>query len=782
MMKKTQWLDARRTIRRKWVSWLSIIVIAMLATIAFLGVSYSARSTLDSACACYNAQNFMDIELVSPELISGDDVETILGAEGVADAEGVMAIPSRVSSEQDYQDIILRTGSERISLPEWTGGRAPEAADECAAEEILAKNMGWEIGDTVELNARDPESDLLIRHRTLRITGTFRTAEHLGTTLHEERLILVTPGAFNTALMGGKTFSKILVRVADAPEDRFSAAYGERLDAVRAKWDEEGRWIGKDLRSQMSYRFMKGNAENLDKISYSFSMLFIVIAMLVIYASIGRMVEQDGRLVGAEKAMGLRNSEVLGKYLVYGVSATAAGVLLGIALAYFGLLRFILIGFGLVFLFTERVTSFLPVHTAAVAAGALGMSVAAVCLGCARLLRSTAVTLMQGTALSALKAKAGSGGSHSLYIRLIFRNMWNDRKRVLVTVISIAGSCALLVIGFSVRFSVARVPERQYGQIMRYNLEAMPDLAKNPMAIREASAILTESDTAHAAAFVQNVPGLSGNDFFQLRLICMDQALLPDYFCLADAETGMPLSLPRDGILIPRRLAETCSLRAGDRFTLFDSGMNRRETMVAGVFENYLDLPAFCSPEEYERTLGGKAEPNMILLSAGAAEAATLRERLQSVKGFLSLSSAETYRDILEGFSTILNLVILLLGLLAVMISCFILLNLVNTYVSNKTRELTIMRINGFTTGETIRYASLESYATTAAGILLGLAAGWLLSAVICRSIDQPFIQMVRDPFWVSFAAPALITAVISAVIHYQSFRKIRDLKLSDLQ
>lgn len=204
--------------------------------------------------------------------------------------------------------------------------------------------------------------------------------------------------------------------------------------------------------------------------------------------------------------------------------------------------------------------------------------------------------------------------------------------------------------------------------------------------------------------------------------------------------------------------------------------------MVAGVFENYLDLPAFCSPEEYERTLGEKAEPNMILLSAGAAEAATLRERLQSVKGFLSLSSEETYRDILEGFSTILNLVILLLGLLAVMISCFILLNLVNTYVSNKTRELTIMRINGFTTGETIRYASLESYATTAAGILLGLAAGWLLSAVICRSIDQPFIQMVRDPFWVSFAAPALITAVISAVIHYQSFRKIRDLKLSDPQ
>lgn len=782
MMKKTQWLDAHRTIRRRWVSWLSIIVIAMLAAIAFLGVCYSAQSMRDSASACYNAQDFMDIELIGTGLISAEDVEAVRNTEGVAAAEGVLSVPSRVSNGQDCQDVVLRTGTAQVSVPQWTAGRAPEAADECAAEEILAQQMGWEIGGTVELNTVNRQSDLLIQHRTLRITGTFRTAEHLSDMIHEDRLILVTAGAFRTALMGGKPFTRILVRVSDAPEDRFSRAYGERLDRVRAALADDDRWIRNDLRNQQSYFFMKGNADNLDYISYSFSMMFIVIAALVIYASIGRMVEQDGKLVGAEKAMGLRNGEVLAKYLAYGVSATAAGILLGILLGYFGLLRFVLAGFGEVFIFTERAYTFLPVHTAIVAAGALVVSVAAVWLGCRHLLRSTAVTLMQGTAPSARKEKAGKGRKGSLYTGLIFRNMRNDWKRVLVTVVSIAGSCALLVIGFSIRLSVSRVLQRQYGQIMRYNRAAVLDLTKNPAAAEEAGAVLAAEGVTYAAARILNVPGAAGDDSFQVQLICMDGENLPDYYRLADVRTGETLTLPEEGVLIPRRLAETEDLRKGSRFTLYDSAMNARETTVAGVFENYLDLPVFCSAETYEQILGGKAEPDTILLSAGEAETDALREKLEGVEGFLSLSSAETYREMFEGFSTILNLVILLLGILAVMIACFILLNLVNTYVSNKTRELTIMRINGFTTKETIRYASRESYVTTLAGILLGLATGWLLGTVICRALDQPFIQMVRDPHWITFAASGLITAVISGIIHYLSFRKIRDLKLSDMQ
>ena len=118
MMKKTQWLDARRTIRRRWVSWLSIIVIAMLAAIAFLGICYSVQSMRDSASACYKGQDFTDIELIGRGLLSAQDVEAVRGAEGVAAAEGVLSVPSRVSSGDECHDVVLRTGTAEISRSE----------------------------------------------------------------------------------------------------------------------------------------------------------------------------------------------------------------------------------------------------------------------------------------------------------------------------------------------------------------------------------------------------------------------------------------------------------------------------------------------------------------------------------------------------------------------------------------------------------------------------------------------------------------------------------------
>ena len=754
MMKKTQWLDARRTIRHRWVSYLSIIVIAMLAVIAYLGIAYAARSLKDSASACFKAQNYADIDLVSTQLLSEDDVDAVREADGVAAAEGVLRIPSRVSSSLDYQDVLLQAGTGEISMPQLLEGSLPAFPEECAVEKALAEKMNWQIGDTFELNGRGLQTDRLIRAGTLKITGIFLTAEHLTAQVQSDLLIA----------------------------DRFSAGYEKMLDRTENTWKDNPDRIVTDLRDNAHYLFVRSNADNLVNISFSFSLLFIVIAMMVIYSSIGRMVEQDSRLTGAEKAMGLKNSEILGKYLIYGVSSTLAGVLLGILIAYFGLLRFVLMGFSLVFRFEERVYSFLPDQTVFVAAGALIMSAAAVWFGCTRLLRSTAVTLMHGKAPDTRKAKSAKRRRGSLYSRLILQNIRNDRKRVLVTVISIAGCCALLMIGFTIRYSISRVLERQYGGIMRYNTEAVLDTAANPAAAEEVSAILAEAGIPHTGADIRSMFTDTESGTVQIRLICTDAGALADYFALTDAETGALLSLPESGVLIPRRLAEVSGLHTGDMLKVYQAGSETREARISGIFENYLDVPVLCSPAALKDIFGDDAARNTLLVRTDGDVPSILTQRLKGVSGFLALSSAETYRPLFESFTTILNLVVLLMILLAVMIACFILLNLVNTYVMNKKQELTIMRINGFTARETIRYASLESYGTTLAGIPLGIAVGWIIASAARSGLDQPFIQFCRDPHWVPFAASAMITLLISGTVHGISFRKIRALKLSDLQ
>ena len=782
-MKKTQRLEAVRTIRRSWVSWLSILIIALLAVTAYLGITFSADGLLRSADACLDAQNFRDIEIRSSGLMKAEDLEAILGTDGVSDAEGILSLPSRVRNDETCRDIYIQTVPERLNQPRVLLGRLPEdgAADECAVEQELAEAMGYTVGSVVTLSARNSQADMLIATKTFTVTGIFSSAEHLSGITDFEPIILVSRQAFNTRFMPGGAFTAALVRIENDGGSRFGKKWNSAADSAKSRLEAlNDQWMVTDLRANAGYIVVRNNADNLKVISLTFSMLFILIAALVIYSTISRLVGQESRLVGASKAMGLRNREILGKYLLFGVSGTLTGVILGILIACFLFERIILLFFGTVMLFEERVMSFLALPAIAVFLGSLLLAVLAVVLACHHLMKSSAVSLMSGQAANGNR-KPGRKSDGLLYLRLIFRNMRSDWRRILVSIASIAGCCMLMMIGFTLKFGISRVPERQYGDLVRYQTRVTVDPSRNAQAAEEVTAILEGEGLECLPVTDRTTAFTAGGDSGQFRLICTDRRDISGFCQLEDISTGEQTAIPESGLLISRRFEETYDVHPGDTLRVYDTGMNQREMAVAGVVENYIDFPAYCTAAYAEECLGESMEANAVLVRHDG-DREVLRGMTAGVSGFLDCTSSRDQQELFDGFSMILNLVILLLGGMAFMIACFILLNLVTTYVNNKKTELTIMRINGYTTRETIRFASLESYATTLIGIVIGLIGGHLMGTFIIRQMEQPTLQFVREPIWISFAASSLVTILISLTIHWMAFRKIRDLKLADLK
>ena len=88
-MKRTQWKDTLRNVWKQKVSYLSIIVIALLGVTTFLGIDYSDGALRQNGSRMYNAVNFRDIEIVSTLLLTEDDLEAIRATEGVACAKSV---------------------------------------------------------------------------------------------------------------------------------------------------------------------------------------------------------------------------------------------------------------------------------------------------------------------------------------------------------------------------------------------------------------------------------------------------------------------------------------------------------------------------------------------------------------------------------------------------------------------------------------------------------------------------------------------------------------------
>ena len=86
-MKKTQKLEANRNIKDQLSSFISIVVIAMLAVTVYLGIAFSARAMDVNISGYYNRLNMQDLVVYSPLLMTGDDAEAIRAVDGVAEVE-----------------------------------------------------------------------------------------------------------------------------------------------------------------------------------------------------------------------------------------------------------------------------------------------------------------------------------------------------------------------------------------------------------------------------------------------------------------------------------------------------------------------------------------------------------------------------------------------------------------------------------------------------------------------------------------------------------------------
>ena len=999
-LKKTQLTDALRNIRVEFVAYISIVVIGMLAAIAYLSVAYSAATLKKDALNFFDDNDLWDYEISSTLLMGEEDLAAIRALDGVKEAERIYQVNTALRVGSGSEKVTVMALPERISRPVLLDGRMPVRAGECAVEKELLNRCALSLGQQIRLEDKLVAGIDPLKEKELVITGVFQTPDHITYMIPVTPYIFVTEDGFDREALKGD-FMGARIRVENAPADRYSDAYwqtlkplgkalsdlgdergpqrletqrgeyeaqlhdsqtkldeaaeklregretleagyrdlelaadqlqlsrekldgggnalnqaleqlkdgaaqlesarkgleslrpamamgpqwiliataqggwpagigvtreefarayaaGERIDMdwlyeksgynagarelreamaeygrSRLDWyylgeeyldgmtrlessqkqlekgerelaegqadydaaerelkdarkalDQltECRWVTLSNRGNAGYLYAQENFEKLASLSMSFSAFFLLVGALVIYATIGRMVEQHRRLIGATKAMGLYNREVFAKYLFFACSAILLGVGLGILLSWHPLQRTVLEPYEELFTYGAGTRSFLPLDTGLVAAGAFTISLVAVYLGCSQLLRAPAVELMQDSVPATGRKKARRSSGRSLYSRLIFRNMRTDWTRVLVTIASVAGGCMLMVIGFTLRYGISAVTGRQFGQIMTYEADVFYNADENADAAAEIEAILDQNALPHAR--VRKASSLYDADgtLYSLTLIVADEGELEGFYHLHSVADGSAIPLPESGALVPRRFWEAYGIGAGDTAAVYDDDMKLRELKVAGVFENYFGQLFFLTPEGFEEAFGAEAGDNCVLVKTGGVPLDGLREKLAGVKGLVNIEDAAAERTVVEQFSATLSFVVWFMLFLAALMACFIVANFTMTYLQRKTRELTVMRINGFSADECVRYAAVDLLVTTALGTLLGLVVGGLVGYRILLVTETPYLQMAREPVWQTYVFSALVTCLFSALTNGLALRRVKRLKLSDI-
>lgn len=545
-------------------------------------------------------------------------------------------------------------------------------------------------------------------------------------------------------------------------------------------------WYVFNRNASIDYVNLRTNSENLGNLNSTFSLLFVFIAVMVIFASLSRMVYEQRNLVGISKALGMHFKEVLSKYLIFGLSAAVLGIVAGIILSLYVIEFIIAVGyedhfvFGRFPFFLDSFSTIMAIIIAFVTA------VIAVYISCAGLLKQTAKELLSPAVPHGQNSSLKNSSllkKLSLYNRLILLNIRSDLVRVCVTILSVAGCCALIVIGFSLRYSIAGCLSRQMSDFTHYD----GIININPALVEDASdnmASILNKNKIENLLFLHKHGSVQIDDTIEYAefIISDDLEGVSNFHPLIDFKNKSQLtSYETDGIIITNRLAELYKLNKGDNIYLVDDMGYKHEVTIEGIIKNYLGRYIFLTKNYYESVMNDTYKDNAFFVRGTTFSLAHgLPQILEDTEGFESYSSSDESYNLFDGLLIVLNMIVFLMIALSGVMSMFVLLNLANMYLMSKRTELLVMRINGFTVKETVRYAIREVIFTTILGIIVGMLFGVLINYTILRKMEQVHLMFVREPNIPSCIFGAVITAAFTFGIYGFAMRNIKTLSLKD--
>lgn len=574
-----------------------------------------------------------------------------------------------------------------------------------------------------------------------------------------------------------------------------TAAYEDgaaKLASAQAELDAMApcRFYIHNARGNASYNQIMDASQDLLNLKSTFALMFVLIGALVIFTTVSKIVDEQRGQVGTTKAMGFFRREIFAKYLFFGVSATALGLGLGILAARFLMTGFTLRGYNLYYRYDISESHLYLRPTLAVLGLGILLAVAAVSLACFRLLKDPAIVLMKDRIPAGGKReKRNTGSLRTLYSRLILRNMRTDMKRVLVTIVSVAGCCALVVTGVTLKNAVTGAAREQYQRIFAYDEMAGFDPAAEG-AKEQMAALLDEAGAEYTGIYKSNILYRVTNNQ-AAELMVGDISAIHELYHLLDWESETPLvengTAFDEGILIQRRMAEIYDLSVGDAFDISLDGTTTATVKVAGIFEHFIGNPMVMSDAYYEKIFGAPADINKYVLrlpesAEKPAALQTLNERFQEVQGFDSITTAEDARSMFDASTSVVDALVMLFIVLAIAMAGVVLLNITNMYVLQKKNELTIMRINGFTVKQTIHYVIRETVITTFLGIFFGVGLGSGLAYKIIRTMEKQFLQFDRSISFTAWAVGLLMTLGLIILVNGVALRPVKYLKLRDIQ
>lgn len=516
-------------------------------------------------------------------------------------------------------------------------------------------------------------------------------------------------------------------------------------------------------------------SKRIATIANVFPVFFFLIAALITFTTITRMVEEARRQIGTFKALGYTKWAIARNYLSYALMAGLIGAILGSVIGNITLPRLVISMYHMSIPMMTTVPVMWGVIALAVAFSLIATVGAAVIVVRRELAEKPADLMLPRTPKSAkrilMERMTPLWRRLSFNQKVSYRNLFRYKSRMWMTIIGIAGGTALILTGFGLNDSIGSTASQQYGQIFHYS--ATVSLAHDNQS-QKAMRVLKGTNHYRGAAKVHMTAGkvkANGDQLSDVNLVTpKDQQQFKKYVTLSHPLTG-------NGLVISQKIASELKVKAGDKVDFITAAGQKVTLKVTAVTPNYMGVFAYMTASAYRHAFNAPPAVNTLLVKLdrqSSQQQNQLARQLMKHGDALGTSFASDQETTIKTMSSSMNVIVLIMILLSGVLSFVVLYNLTNINISERIRELSTVKVLGFFDGEVTMYVARENILLTIFGIILGYGAGWgLLSFILNQATTSQvvFPVIIR---WPGYVVATLLMVLFTLIVMWVTHQKLK--------
>ncbi|MEG2875894.1 MAG: FtsX-like permease family protein [Hydrogenoanaerobacterium sp.] len=531
------------------------------------------------------------------------------------------------------------------------------------------------------------------------------------------------------------------------------------------------------------------NADRIDAIAKVFPVFFLLVAALVCLTTMTRMVEEKRTQIGTLKALGYGSVSIASGFLSYALVASVTGSAVGLAVGFQLFPKIIYGAYGIMYTMPPLISPFKWDYAIIATIVVIILTSITVIFASYKELAAVPAALM--------RPKAPKNGKRVFLERLPFlwnhlnftqkvtmRNLVRYKKRMLMTVIGIAGCSALIVTGFGVKDSIASIVTKQFGEIFKYDVMAVleADLPDSDKA--EVQSIMSQSSYAMDSVLLFQktyTASLNKEKVDGYLFVPNSAAETESFVVLRERLSGKKISLDETGIIMSEKACELLGAKLGDEITLSEKDGEEFKVPIAAITENYAGHYFYLSPVLYEKATGHMPDYNALLATMKESTTETrnaFSKELLDTDKVIVTSFTETTRATFTDMMKSLDYVVLVLIVSAGALAFVVLYNLTNINIAERVREIATIKVLGFYDKEVSAYIYRENILLTLIGMVAGLFGGVWLHRFVISTAEVSMVMFGRSIDPISFVYAGGITIIFALIVNWVMYFRLKKIDM----